>query len=40
MGRLPSTDGQDKARLKRVGEAGNLELDGMDLISETNITRS
>lgn len=40
MGKLPSTDGQDKARVKRVGEADNLELEGMDLNSETNITRS
>lgn len=38
MGRLPSTDGQDKARVKRVGDAGNLELEGMDLKSESNIS--
>lgn len=37
IGRLPSTDGQDEARVNRVGEAGNLELEGMDLNPETNI---
>lgn len=37
MGGLPSTDGHDKGRVKRVGEAGNLELEGMELNPETNI---
>lgn len=36
-GRLPSTDGQDKASMDRVGEAENLNLEEIDLNSDFSL---